>query len=788
MNISRNPNSSPEYLKLLLDNSSVGFIAFDNNYNVTFVNKQALLQHGNTDAGKDPYNWKDYVTVMDPEGIRVISDNDLPASLALQGQIVIDRYCLLRRRDLPDILIKYNAAPLLDENKNQIGVLVTSEDSADLAHSLARFRTIFDQSPLSIQILNRTGKTLLVNKAFQNLWGFSDEFLAENILQDYNLLEDKVLIQSGNIKHIRKAFDGEAHISDPIYYDPAMAGFPGRPRWTIATMYPLKDSRGEVREVVLIHQDITEAEQNRVEKERLLAKLDAILKQMPAGVLVVNEKGGIPVYNNKMGDIVGEPQKAKEVFMPQLQTAMRGEVVKSVEVAFNHDSGDKRILSVSSGPVHDQAGNIRSSVVIATDISQRKRKESNDALLNRLKTLLLTTIKYDQIVEKIASATIPFFADGVMIDLIENDSIKRIVTKHKDPEIEKLVIRTRTEYPPHPGSPVPTMRVLETGEPLLLAKVDPEVIRRGTLDQGHFELVTKIGTKSHLAVPMASKGEIMGTINFIITDSNRPLYDELDVGVAKDIAHFASLAIENARLYKDAMSGLQLRDDFISIASHELRTPITSLNLQIEVLNSLVDELKSDSEIPIVMRKFLDSTNNQVKRLSHLVDDMLDISRISIGKLNLNIRNVKLKTLTMEVLERFDEQLKEKRIELFFDAPDNIIVECDAGRIDQVITNFMTNAIRYGKKKPILITIEDKESYVHLRIQDHGRGIRREDFERIFNRFERAHTADDVSGLGLGLYINKTIVEEHNGRILLESEPEKGSIFILELPKNQPTP
>lgn len=668
MNISKKPSSSPEFLKLLLDNSSLGIVAFDNNHNVTFSNKQALIHHGSPSVDRMTNRWKDYITVMDPEGSRIIPDHELPVAQAFRGKKVVDQYCLLRRKNHPDILIKYNASPLLDETGIQIGVIVTSEDSEDLAQSVARFRAIFDESPLSIQILDRWGKTLLINKAFLKLWSFPEEF-QEHVLGNYNLLEDPVLLKNGHMKHIMKAFQGEAHISDPIYYDPADAGFPGRARWTIATMFPLKDSRGQVREVVLIHQDITEPQQSRAEKERLLAKLDAILKQMPAGVLVVNDKGAIPVYSNKMEDIAGDPLSAKDIFMPQLQRSMQGEVVKNTEVTISKHEERPKTLSVSSGPIYSTNGDITASVVIASDISQRKRKENNEALLNRLKTLLLTTIEYDLIVDKIVDATIPYFGDGCMIDLIVNDSIKRIVTKHKDPYKEQLVVRTRTEYPPQPGSPVPTMRVLETSKPLLLDKVDPEIIRKNTTSEGQSNLVMQIGTRSHLAVPILNKSQdIMGAINFIITDKDRPYYDEMDVEVAKDIAHYASIAIENARLYKEAKSGVQLRDDFISIASHELRTPITSLNLQIEVLNSLVDGLDQNSEIPKVMRKFLDSTNNQLNRLTHLVDDMLDISRITTGKLRLNIKNVNLKNLTQEVLERFEEQLKDKNIELVFNA------------------------------------------------------------------------------------------------------------------------
>lgn len=257
--------------------------------------------------------------------------------------------------------------------------------------------------------------------------------------------------------------------------------------------------------------------------------------------------------------------------------------------------------------------------------------------------------------------------------------------------------------------------------------------------------------------------------------------------MAKDIAYYASLAIQNARLYREAKSGVQLRDDFISIASHELRTPITSLNLQIEVLNSLVSELDQNSETPKVMRKFLENTNNQLRRLSRLVDDMLDISRINNKKFSLNIKTVNLRAVTNEVLERFEDQLKNKNIESAFYADKDIYVDCDPGRIDQVITNFMTNAIRYGDKKPLHIYLEETNENAYIKVKDHGRGIPKDDHERIFNRFERAHSAEDVSGLGLGLYINKKIAEEHGGRILLESEQGKGSIFILELPKSQPT-
>lgn len=783
MKFDRNLNSSPEYLQLLLDNNAEGVFACDNEFNITYRNKIALVHHG-IPENSEVNTWPEYLTLYDSEGKRAISQDEYPLVRALKGEKVVV-YNLLKRKLYPDILIKYNASPLYDKEGKQIGAICTSEDCSDFATSLARFEAIFEQSPLSIQIVNSDGKTLLVNKAFQKLWDISDDFVQNFILKEYNILEDPILRQTGQLDLIRRVFKGEEIKTEPILYDPSIVNLPGRARWTCATMYPLKTAEGNLREVVIIHQDITEEQTYKREKEETIAKLEALIKHMPAGVLVVNRRGRISIYNEQMNNMLGDQDRAKEIFQGHLIKSINGQIIRDNEINTFTPEGNPSILSVSTSPVFEPDGKINSCLVMATDITLTKRKLNNQNLLDQLKSYLLSTIEPDQVVERIAAATIPYFADGCMVDLIEGESLRRIITKHRDLKIENLLIVSRNTTTLRKGSPVPLMRVIETGMPLLLSKVDPEIIRQGTENQKHFELVMQIGTKSHLAVPIQYRGRLIGVINFLNT-TQRPNFDEVDLEVAINIAHYASLAIENSRLFKEAKSGIQLRDDFISIASHELKTPITSLNLQIEVLNSLVDGLDKESEVPKLMKKFLMSTNNQLNRLSRLIDDMLDISRISTGKLSLNIKTVNIRHLCLEVLERFNDQLKELNIEANLQGQKDIIAQCDADRIDQVVTNFMTNAIRYGGRKPIDIILEENATSVFIKVKDRGRGIYKEDQERIFKRFERAHTAEDVSGLGLGLYINTQIVEEHHGRISLESEPGQGSMFIVELPKTQP--
>lgn len=773
--------NSYEYLKLLLDTSHEGVVACDNNFNITYINKRISEIHGST--GKDdPHRWPEYVQVFEMDGVTLTPQDKLPLFRALKGEKVIGAYHVLKYRNQPAVLVKYHAEPLIDENGNQIGALLTAEDKEDLASTLARFKAIFEQSALSIQIMDKTGKTLLVNEAYKKLWEISDEFVETYVLEKYNILEDELLIKSGEIEYIKKAFAGETVRINPFLYDPASLGLPGRARWAGGIIFPLKNANGEVHEVVIIHQDVTDQRIAESERERLFSQLEAILRQMPAGIMVADSEAKISLYNEQMMNLIGDPNQAYQTFEQSLINSMRGEVEHSNEIEIKHNNVPKYV-STSSGPIYDPEGRITASVLIAKEITREKRIEANEAFLARVKTLLVSTIEYDKILNKLADVVIPYVGDACMIDIIESDQLKRILTKHCEPEAEKLMNEMRVKFPLSFGSPVPSMRAIESGKPELISKVDIEILKQRTTSLEHLELVQKIGSRSHMTFPLQVRGKILGALNFIVTDPSRPLFDEIDFELGHNIARYASLVMDNARLYRDAKSAIQLRDDFISIASHELRTPITSMNLQIEVLRNIVESIRPASKDGETMHRFLDSTKNQLYRLTRLVDDMLDISRIDSGKLKFYFRKNQLKKIIQDVLNRFDDQIRSANLEVKFFCEKDIEFHCDGERMDQVITNLMTNAIRYGSKSPIHIYLEEQTDKIVIKVQDFGRGIAKEDHDRIFKRFERAHTSEDVSGLGLGLYINKQIVEEHKGKLLLESELEQGSTFIVELPK-----
>lgn len=227
------------------------------------------------------------------------------------------------------------------------------------------------------------------------------------------------------------------------------------------------------------------------------------------------------------------------------------------------------------------------------------------------------------------------------------------------------------------------------------------------------------------------------------------------------------------------------RDEFLSIASHELKTPLTSIKLQAQMIKRSVQ--KDD---PMINSKeklltLVEQTDRQTLRLARLVDDMLDISRIRTGRLTIEKEELDFSELVSDVITRMKEQFQEiPGGEPILRLTPNTKGKWDRTRMEQVISNLLTNAVKYGNKKEIIVEVSSTAESVTLKVTDHGIGVKESFKEKIFERFERAGISpNEVSGLGLGLYITKQIVLSHGGEIKVESETNKGSTFIVTLPR-----
>lgn len=288
-------------------------------------------------------------------------------------------------------------------------------------------------------------------------------------------------------------------------------------------------------------------------------------------------------------------------------------------------------------------------------------------------------------------------------------------------------------------------------------------------------------TNSYACLPLVIASEAFGALSFSFAKKSGFTKDEKDFMMA--LARQCAQAIHRSQLYDNAKIAVEVRDEFLSIASHELRTPLTPLKLQLQGLSRQIKSGKIDKMTPEQWQKIAETSDRQINRLSTLIDDLLDVSRITSGKLNLKKEHFSLKQMIDEVIRQYAQQLRDAHALTDLVVEQDSIGFWDKVRIEQVFINLLTNATKYAPNKPIHITISTDNRVAKIKVRDEGPGIKPEDRERIFNRFERVASRENVGGLGLGLYISKQIVEAHMGKIYVESSSETGSIFTVELPE-----
>jgi signal transduction histidine kinase len=224
---------------------------------------------------------------------------------------------------------------------------------------------------------------------------------------------------------------------------------------------------------------------------------------------------------------------------------------------------------------------------------------------------------------------------------------------------------------------------------------------------------------------------------------------------------------------------IQARDEFLQIASHELNTPLTPLALKLSALQQLASQRQISPE---VLSKHLEGAQRQVRRMSELVKDLLDVTRLSWGQLQLSLSEVSLPEVVSAVVEQLAAEAQRSGCTIELALTREIVGHWDRGRIEQVVENLLSNAIKYGRGKPVHIEVTADEERARLVVRDDGIGIEPEALPRIFDKFERASSARHFGGLGLGLFIVRQIIEAHRGMIRASSEPGRGATFAVELP------
>jgi signal transduction histidine kinase len=341
------------------------------------------------------------------------------------------------------------------------------------------------------------------------------------------------------------------------------------------------------------------------------------------------------------------------------------------------------------------------------------------------------------------------------------------------------------DFHPESARNSPVYEVLRTGRTVFIPHFDDAALDRVSPGDGYSEIVRLLGPRSSVTVPLAVRGVVVGAITFGMAESGRT-YSPADLALAEELGRRSGLAIDNARHYNEAHEAIRARDDFLLIASHELRTPLTALALQVAIVQRAVQKGEE-----ISFERFgsnLQAIVRQVERLTTLIDNLLDVTRVTAGRIALELEPTDFAIVVHDVLGRLRDQLARAGCRLTVELDGPCIGTWDRLRLDQIVTNLVSNAIKYGAGSPIEVRLECTGDGAILMVRDHGIGISPEDQARIFERFERAVSHHHFGGLGLGLWIVKQVVTAMNGTITVKSEPKGGAEFTVMLPRRPAVP
>jgi PAS domain S-box-containing protein len=276
--------------------------------------------------------------------------------------------------------------------------------------------------------------------------------------------------------------------------------------------------------------------------------------------------------------------------------------------------------------------------------------------------------------------------------------------------------------------------------------------------------------ETHWAPLRDAEGRLTGTIGLALDVTQRE----------REARWRAQLFAEAEQARAAAEEAVRLRDDFLTIASHELKTPLTSVTLQIQTLLRRVREQGPAADAQVLER--LVKTERQVHKLARLMEELLDVSRVAAARLPLELEEVDLTQVAREVLERVQEEARRTGTSLELRGEGRVVGRWDRARLEQVVTNLVTNGIKYGAGAPVVVSVRSSAAMALLEVTDRGIGIAPQDLERIFGKFERAVPVRQYGGFGVGLYIVRRLVEALGGAVDVESAPGKGATFRITLP------
>ncbi|ABC82575.1 ATP-binding protein [Anaeromyxobacter dehalogenans] len=404
------------------------------------------------------------------------------------------------------------------------------------------------------------------------------------------------------------------------------------------------------------------------------------------------------------------------------------------------------------------------------------RDAENQRFLAGVSALLAGSLDAEAIARTAVRLPVPHLADAVLL-VLRQEGGPRVQLAHADPRREEAGRAALASPALTLDRAASITRALETGRP---------VVSRPAAQAGWPEpLRAALPGEVELTLPLAGVGEPLGTLSLFCDREDRLATPEA-LALAEELARRLAIALDNARLYGEAERAVRARDEFLAIASHELKGPLGPLQLRIAMLERLIarGELRAMPQEKLV--QIFGGARGQVHRLATLVDDLLDVTRLSTKRFRLDVAPMDLAAAVREAVEQHAADAAAAGVTLRVDAPRSVLGAWDRRRIDQVLENLVGNALKYAPGAPVEVRVEADAASARIRVHDEGPGIPPADQERVFHAFERACPHRGVGGLGVGLYVVREIVRAHGGSVSVESEPGQGTTFTVTLPRGAP--
>ncbi len=541
--------------------------------------------------------------------------------------------------------------------------------------------------------------------------------------------------------------------------------------------------------------------------ERQTRRTEALIAGMADGVMLVDRDGKVVFINPAGQKLLGKADVGVPIFrhaaiynflnengraldekeLPAAQALATGRSVKNAVVTIANEQQRVTVL-MSATPLYEE-GLISGVIVAFRDITERRRLEEEMKLQAERAQILAdagaffsSNIDPVWVTQAIAERVAEVLGDWSAVILKSSDKDLRVASiYHRDMASLGLAWSYIYRQPLTIGEGI-IGQVVSSGYPSLTTNIGSG----GSQDVISYH-APSMNLASLLVLPLRTRRETLGALVIAANDPDRAMTDD-SLPVAELLAERAALAIENSKLYTEQVEARRkvedlsrLKDEFLSIASHELRTPVTSIKGYTQLAKTLIRENDLTTS-----EEYLDIALDQIDRMSRLILELLDVSRIETGRLEIRREPINWADFVGDIVHRHHTSVSERRFHVSLPDNEGIIVQGDRDRLQQVLGNLLENAVKYSPDgSEIFVSVEQhQEDQVVTAVCDRGIGIPADELAQVFERFHRGRqvSSTNYGGLGLGLYITKQIIERHSGTIWVESREGAGTTFYFALP------